>query len=90
MESLLVGLDRHEVIAPVFEEDLLGGLHLGVRRVGQNDLACHLQATEQLARGGDLVALRLGDHAPQELSRATGRIDHLHPAVTHFLAIHKD
>ena len=33
LEGRLVALDRHEVIAPLFKEDLLGRLHLGVRRV---------------------------------------------------------
>jgi hypothetical protein len=87
LEGLLVSLDRHEVIAPLFEEDLLTGLDLGVRGVAQDDLASHLQAAEQLARRRDLVALRLGDHAAQKLPRATGSIDHLHAAMTHFLTV---
>ena len=33
LEGRLVAFDRHEVIAPLFKEDLLSGVHLGVRRV---------------------------------------------------------
>lgn len=87
MEGLLVALNRHEVIAPLFKEDLLSRLHLGVGRIAQDDFAGQVQVAEQLARGRDLVALGLGDHAAQKLPRATGGIDHFHAAMAHFLTI---
>ena len=35
LEGRLVALDRQEKIAPLFKEDLLSGIHLGMQRVGQ-------------------------------------------------------
>ena len=90
LEGGLVGLDRQEVVAPLFVENLLGGFHLGVPRVAQHDLAAHIQAAQQLAGGRNLVALGRGDHPAQKLPRSVGGVDHLHAAVAQLLAIDDD
>jgi len=33
LEGLLIGFDRHEIIASLLKEDLLTGRHLGVGRI---------------------------------------------------------
>ena len=89
-EGGLVGLDRQQVVAPLFVENLLGGLHLGVPRVAQHDLAGHIQAAQPLAGGRNLVALGRGDHPAQKLPRSVGGVEHLHPAMAQLLAIDDD
>jgi hypothetical protein len=43
LEGGLVAFNCQEEIAPLFKEDLLTGLHLGMQRVGQHDLAGQIQ-----------------------------------------------
>ena len=90
LEGGLVAFNRQEVIAPLLVENLLGALHLGVQGIAQHDLAGQVQALEQLAGRGNLVALGRGDHPAQILAGAIGGVDHFHPAVAHLLAIDDD
>ena len=55
-QFLLVFFDRQRVIAPAIEEDLLGGLDLGVERVSQRRLVVHGHFGQQFTSGGDFVA----------------------------------
>ena len=86
----MVALDRHEVIAALFKENLLTGFYLSMQGITQHDLAPQIQAAEHLAGRRNLVALGLGDHSAQILALAVGRIDHFHAAVTHLLAVNNN
>lgn len=90
LEGRLVALDRQEKIAPLFKEDLLSGIHLGMQRVGQHNLPGQIQAAQYLTGRWNLVAFGLGDHPAQILPFTVGRIHHFYAAVAHLLAINND
>jgi hypothetical protein len=90
LEGGLVGLDRQEEIAALFEKDLLARFHLSMQGIGQHNLAAQLQTAEYLPGGWDLVALGLGDYPAQIVPSSISRINHFHTAVTHLLTIDHD
>ena len=55
-EALLVLFDRQQVIAALLVKNLLGRLHLRMRRIGQHDFIDHVQLGQLLARGRDFIA----------------------------------
>jgi hypothetical protein len=87
VEGFLVALDRQQIVAPLFVEDLLGRFHLRVQSIGQHGLAHQILLAQQLAPGGDFVALGLGHDTAQEPSGGVDRVDDLHPAVADLLAV---
>jgi len=87
MDGLLVTLDRQQVISALVVKDLLRRFMLSVQGIGQHDLARQIQLEQQLASGGNLVALGLGNDTAQEASGGVDRIDDLHSAVTDLFAV---
>jgi hypothetical protein len=87
LQGRLVGLDRQQIVPALLVEDLLGRFHLGVQGVAQHGLAHQILLAQELARGGDFVALALGHDTAQEAPAGVDRVDDLHPAVPDLFAV---
>jgi hypothetical protein len=90
LDGGLVGLDCQQIVAALLVDDLLGGLVLRVQRIGEDGFVHQIERAQQLASGGNFVAFGFGHDAAQKPTGAIDRVDDLHPAVAHLLAIHND
>ena len=89
-QFLLVAFDGQQVIAAAFKEDLLHGLDLGVRGVGQHNFIHHVQLGQLLARRRDFVAAGFDDRGTQPAASAADRANGFHVGMANFLAVQND
>src|ERR1017187_5497086 len=74
-EALLILFDRQQVIAALLVKNLLGRLHLRMRRIRQHDFTHDVQIGQLLACGRDFIAAFLDFGGTQPAARATDGVD---------------